>query len=257
MIFTSDVFHPLVSPLTTYTYSNQDPEAETVSASDQYRLPPGAFSLRHGFPECFTKAPTRQSALGSVIANTGMSPLSKAEFIPGIGLGVDANNEPPATSPHIAVILYYLRAAFTREDVLDSVSQEAAANPAAWHAWRTSRAKTDSRNNSVRSKSEAGLNTVENLRQQPGGARSPGEWNWDGVWEDRVRKSIQNSMSEQAMFKRPGLSEDSVSQCNVLFVHPLTSQIQFIDVDDETIGKAVPWTPHINQTPIFNTSDTP
>ena len=105
------------------------------------------------------------------------------------------------------MILYYLRAAFTSEQVLDSVPQDSAANSAAWHAWKAFRSKTAARTDAIRSKAE---NPVETLKQQPGGARSPGEWNWNGVWEDRVRKSIRSSISEQAIFKQPGLSEDTV-----------------------------------------------
>ncbi|KAF2149586.1 hypothetical protein K461DRAFT_271165 [Myriangium duriaei CBS 260.36] len=239
IVFTTDVFHPLVSPLTTYTFSNQDTETDTVSASDQHRLPPGAFSLRHGFPECFSKSSASRVESGSIMAETGLSPLTNEPSSVPIAFG---GPEVAQGSPHIAVILYYLRAAFTVEEVLDSVSLESAANPAAWHAWRTFRSKSSAKANSVRSKSEAGLSPVEALKQQPGGARSPGEWNWNGVWEDRVRKSIQNSVSEQAMFKKPGLSEDS---------------IQFIDVDGDTIGKNVPWTPKLNQTPTSHNSGSP
>lgn len=224
VVFTTDVFHPLVSPLTTYTFSNQDTETETVSASDQHRLPPGAFSLRHGFPECFNRSSVSRAEVHNLMADTGMSPMtSESVSAPFSPIG----NEQMRESPHVAVILYYLRAAFTVDEVLDSVPLEAAANPAAWHAWRTYRSKADGRAHNTRAKPEVGGGAVEGLKQQPGGARSPGEWNWNGVWEDRVRKSIKNSISEQAMFKKPGMSDDS---------------IQFIDIDAESISKAVPWT---------------
>ncbi|KAI1042900.1 hypothetical protein LB505_001027 [Fusarium chuoi] len=47
------MFHPLITPLTTYMYTTDIQESGTVSASDQERLPPGGFSLRHGFPDWF------------------------------------------------------------------------------------------------------------------------------------------------------------------------------------------------------------
>ncbi|KAK4963947.1 hypothetical protein LTR28_004238, partial [Elasticomyces elasticus] len=47
---TTDIFHPLATPLTTYTHSTESVADEPVSARDDERLPPGGFSLRHGFP---------------------------------------------------------------------------------------------------------------------------------------------------------------------------------------------------------------
>lgn len=51
--FASDIFHPLVTPLTTYMYTTDIQDNGTVSATDDERLPPGGFSLRHGFPDWF------------------------------------------------------------------------------------------------------------------------------------------------------------------------------------------------------------
>ncbi len=34
------------------------------------------------------------------------------------------------------------------------------------------------------------------------GQRRPGEWNWDGVWEVRVRKGVDNSVAEAVLFGR-------------------------------------------------------
>ncbi|CAI4210674.1 unnamed protein product [Parascedosporium putredinis] len=32
------------------------------------------------------------------------------------------------------------------------------------------------------------------------GVRRPGDWNWDGVWEDRVKKNITASLSEPVLY---------------------------------------------------------
>src|SRR3954468_18567199 len=61
--FSTDVFHPLLTPLTTYTYTTGSSDTDTVSATDEERLPPGGFSLRHGFPQWFGRA--RRSAASS------------------------------------------------------------------------------------------------------------------------------------------------------------------------------------------------
>src|SRR5271168_3435100 len=54
--FSTDIFHPLITPLTTYMYSTDIHDSGTVSATDDERLPPGGFSLRDGFPGWFGRA---------------------------------------------------------------------------------------------------------------------------------------------------------------------------------------------------------
>jgi len=56
VIFTTDIFHPLLVPLTTYTFTTGSSSEDPVSARDEERLPPGGFSLRHGFPRWFVRA---------------------------------------------------------------------------------------------------------------------------------------------------------------------------------------------------------
>ncbi|KAF4550039.1 Ubiquitin-conjugating enzyme-like protein 8 [Elsinoe fawcettii] len=224
--FLSDVFHPLVSPLTTYLFSNQDTGADTVSATDQDRLSPGSFSLRHGYPQWFRRTVTEfqddMNERSQGHANAGFSPTNLGSIVqPG---KLHDNTWKP---PHIAVILFYLRASFSSAGLLDSIPLEAAANPSAWHAWRTFSSKDANRSSSIRSKSDAGMTPVAALKQQPGGARSPGEWNWDGVWEDRLRKCIQASLAESAIFKKSGHVDEL---------------IQFLDLDRETSKNVASWT---------------
>ncbi|WPH00231.1 Hypothetical protein R9X50_00305400 [Acrodontium crateriforme] len=198
--FLSDVFHPLVTPLTTYTYSTRDTGTETVSAADQHRLPPGGLSLRHGFPEWFNNATERTS-----------SPAAQRQQVSMVTDGDESSavtslTETSASSqpPHVVEILQYLRVVFDTEEVLDSIPLDAAANSGAWHAWRSYRSKITSRTASPVPQSsdttEATLEQSTSPRKQPGGARRPGEWNWQGVWEDRVKKSVQASISEPMLF---------------------------------------------------------
>ena len=191
--FSTDIFHPLISPLTTYTYTTQDTGADTISASDDERLPPGGFSLRHGFPQWFMRSDGSQRDVPA----TDATKLS--------------DDPPRERSPHILHVLYYLRSAFTSEDFLDSVNLAEAANPNAWHAFRSYLAKRD--------ESPVVPQTHENVRdgaetpksQRPGGAREPGEWNWEGVWEDRVRKCVESSMSEQVLYSKSSAHDGMVS----------------------------------------------
>lgn len=188
LTFSSDVFHPLVTPLTTYTHTNGAPDAGTVSSAND-RLPPGGFALRHGFPEWFEDGAPDNGTHNS-------------DIVEGIA----------ERSVHIVEVLQYLRIVFDTESVLDDVPLELAANTGAWHAWRTYRSKfTQPRKSlSTRDQDVTSLTGKRSIspRQQPGGARRPGEWNWQGVWEDRVRKSIEASVSEPVLFG--GDSEDVV-----------------------------------------------
>src|ERR1700761_791163 len=59
--FSTDIFHPLITPLTTYMYTTDIQDSGTVSATDAERLPPGGFSLRDGFP-CWFGRGARRSA---------------------------------------------------------------------------------------------------------------------------------------------------------------------------------------------------
>lgn len=198
--FLSDVFHPLVTPLTTYTYSTRDTGAETVSAADEQRLPPGGLSLRHGFPQWFRGA-TDSVPLGERHENSSVVE-SRGGSVP--------EKQDDHGHPHIVEVLQYIRVVFDSETVLGSIPLEAAANSGAWHAWRAYRWKVlDSRATSPPARqpgemSETSSGRGTSPRQQPGGARRPGEWNWKGVWEDRVRKSIQMSISEPVLFGGDG-----------------------------------------------------
>lgn len=190
-----------MTPLTTYTYSTRDSGAETVSAADRDRLPPGGLNLRHGFPEWFEQSRNNADNKDSSNMQSELESRSQSRSLP---LTVE--------------VLQYLRIVFDTEAMLDSVPLEAAANVGAWHAWRTYRAKSLGGRSSPVTQTQG--NTTDAIRersssprQQPGGARRPGEWNWQGVWEDRVRKSIRASISEHALYS--GDNSDVISFAKV------------------------------------------
>lgn len=203
----SDIFHPLVAPLTTQMHITSAPGPGTAIADDNV-LPSGGLNLEHGFPEYF------------------------------------ATSLPLRRSPHVVLILQYVRAIFDSESVLDSVPLTAAGNPGAWHAWRSYRSKTlPYRPASSLRQANTPEDTVRERsaspRQQPGGARKPGEWNWLGVWESRVRKCVQATISDTALF---GASEDqivSLKHCRCSREWSgisFDSQINFRDVDSSALS---------------------
>lgn len=227
--FSTDMFHPLITPLSTYMYTTDIQEGGTVSATDEERLPPGGFSLRHGFPSWFGRgsrsrhraghdASTQQTpprsarALGGGGRDSNSStPNSKIAASdtssPGAGRGAGNTGGTGASSGSAASrsfldvrkrevstfeVLSYIRSTFDDESVLDSVPLEAAGNPGAWHAWRTHRGSS-------------------NLPEGDRSARKPGEWNWEGVWEERVRKGITASLSEPVLYGGVGGGDDTVN----------------------------------------------
>lgn len=118
--------------------------------------------------------------------------------------------------PHIVEVLHYVRLLFSTPELLDGVALEAAANPSAWHAWRSYRARVlgdslPARLDGAGAGAGREGSAAAAQQQQPGGARRPGEWNWSGVWEDRVRKVVAASRAEGVLFGGEG--GEVVSSC--------------------------------------------
>lgn len=194
--FSSDVFHPLLTPLTTYTYTTGSLDTDTVSATDDERLPPGGYSLRHGFPPWFGRA--RRSAAGSreVSGSSMNSPSIQAASV------YPASGDGPITTDNVSIVqvLDYIRSTFSEESVLDALPLEVAANPGAYHAWRTYRAPVLQAHQQSKSDDEPTSFEQAANAAALGRNRRPGEWNWEGVWEERVKKAVKASLSEPVLF---------------------------------------------------------
>ncbi|KAL2354201.1 hypothetical protein BJ546DRAFT_1026972 [Cryomyces antarcticus] len=244
--FTTDIFHPLVTPLTTHTYSTGGGDVETVSANDEGGLPPGGFSLRHGFPDWEDRVKkegasmTGASLSDSSVTSHAQKTQSRSELqdrsqdvmrSPKI---MQQPDSAPGREIHIVEVLRYMRSTFDNEVVLDSVPLEAAGNSGAWHAWRSHRARVPeslasaalvlaSKESSIDDGS-SGANTP--ARQQLGGARGAAHWNWEGVWEERVKKGISSSISEPVLYGHASGSDDL---------------IRFAAMDSEMLEKIAKW----------------
>lgn len=221
----TDIFHPLVTPLTTYTYTTSDTGADTVHASDDERLPPGGFSLRHGFPQWFGRNKPKPAS----------QPDPNQDTPPSI------ERPPLSYGPlEIVQILFYMRSTFDTAEVLDSVPLEAAGNPGAWHAWQTHRVRDIGLASLPATLEDGKTPASPTLRQQPGGARRPGQWNWEGVWEERVKKGVQASISQHTLFANTGSNDDLVGRtCGQSSIVTNLLQINFLNLDTEAID--VPW----------------
>lgn len=124
-------------------------------------------------------------------------------------------------------VLRYIRSTFDDEDVLDSVPQEASGNPGAWHAWRTRQracgkvlpdeaARPAQEGAEGDDKDKPGMEQGAVMSPSKGAAagmavKRPGEWNWEGVWEERVKKGIATSLSDPVLFGNAGAGDDVVS----------------------------------------------
>ena len=225
--FSTDMFHPLITPLSTYMYTAEGQDDGSVSATDVERLPPGGFSLRHGFPSWFARAgktptPTGDRKSSGQHSATQTPPRQSNA---SLSSGGDTSSSKPSTAGESLrssetstgeistyEVLRYIRSTFNSEDVLDSIPLSAAGNPGAWHAWRTHRMDGGGPfpGMSTSGNSEEIADAAATDKKSPADRR-PGEWNWEGVWEQRVEKAIAASLSEPVLYGGIGSTEDVVS----------------------------------------------
>jgi hypothetical protein len=208
--------------------------------------------LRHGYRECNRRRTTSSRWLQSstrlpAVVRTRTAVRSKfprcKRVGPRDGAPVPLDLSGIAAKPvSIAGVLDYIRSTFSEEQVLDSIAIEAAANPSAYHAWRAYRASalqtqqssptstTAESQGSSQGRATAGSTLVRNRR--------PGEWNWEGVWEDRVRKAVKASLSEPALFGGAA-GEDIVCQPSPHHGHVALTcrQIRFRNSDEESAAR--------------------
>ena len=118
-------------------------------------------------------------------------------------------------------VLRYIRSTFDDEDVLDSVPLEAAGNPGAWHAWRTHRRLVVAGRAALpggggesaaggEGGARAGTVPVAPAAAASATTRRPGEWNWEGVWEERVKRGVAASLSEGVLYGNAGTADEVV-----------------------------------------------
>jgi hypothetical protein len=237
--FSTDMFHPLITPLTTFMYTTDIQDSGTVSATDDERLPPGGFSLRHGFPNWFGRASKnavtgRQTSgqfLQTPVKSPGGSVSGRETPDSGASSSPTKARNPDARLQHISTyeVLEYIRSTFDNADVLDTIPLEAAGNPGAWHAWRAYRTKIGKaipspppdKHENIQwhdglGDDEGSSSVPEGYQRLPGGTpllattRKPGQWNWEGVWEVRVKRGAEGSLAESMLYGNVASTDDLV-----------------------------------------------
>lgn len=230
IIFISDIFHPLVTPLTTYTYTTGSPSSDTVSATDEERLPPGGFSLRHGFPFWFGRAQK------SIVSETSSKKFTQSDEEAQSGKASESHLNSTASIPitenqtlqsskaqdhssqkrsaSIREVLEYVKYTFEDETSLDALPLEAAGNPGAWNAWRSHRKKVlhNQTSSSIlsptfNSRDGGRILAGETMRDHPSHQEG---WSWEGVWEERVQRGVQSSISDAVLYGNTDKSDTLV-----------------------------------------------
>ncbi|KAL2366483.1 hypothetical protein RJZ56_000528 [Blastomyces dermatitidis] len=261
--FTTDIFHPLIVPLTTYTFSTNSPDTDTVSATDEERLPPGGFSLRHGFPHWFGRA--RKSASNSATQSrnvsgsdqngtkptaleqqqssqgTSESTPDKTPTNPGTSStgGLDASSSGrgsshdshghvsplPVGSPYTSSLQVNVPVLKVLNYIRSTFDDEEVLDSIPLEAAGNPGAWHAWRSHRGLGYREGEDGVDGSVKRGSLQARRPGEWNWEGVWETRVQAGIETSFLESVLF---GNSTRSGASDDL---------IRFIKLDSDTLAK--------------------
>ncbi|ELR04152.1 hypothetical protein VC83_02076 [Pseudogymnoascus destructans] len=223
--FPTDVFHPLLAPLTVQLYTSSEDDSNGVVVLDDEKLPPGGFSLRHGFPSWFKR--TRTKPVSGEERHPTETPENKSASsqVTPIALSSSSSTSRDMADPEDGITVYellrYIRSTFDDASMLDEVPIEAAGNSGAWRAWKAHRAHEAQVAQVKRLLGISGNTSSPSKRNLvPKPVRQPGEWNWEGVWEVRAKKGIDLSVSEASLYGN-STSNDEL--------------INFLEADEEVV----------------------
>lgn len=152
--------------------------------------------------------------------------------------GSEPRSDSEAVNVSIIDVLEYVKTAFDDDELLDGLPLEAAANLGAWKAWQAHRRSALTHAHAVHCDHPNGqVSAAQQFADRiQRGARRPDEWNWDGVWKERVKRGIEASISDQVVFGAGGGGGDDdivsdhsyILRCRL----PTSEQIHFIDDED-------------------------
>lgn len=218
VVFETDIFHPLLVPLTTHSYISNSTEGlgRQQNGQDDLVLPPGGFSLRGMRSEGQWQTCDKDESSSEVNkVNTDDRPdnyQAKQYRKSSDTTSLDNVTEPHASQGSnasqrylVAEVLYYIKRAFSSSAYLDSILLADAVNPGAFFAWRSHRLRVaPSLYKERQEKANHAYSSQFPARSQMDKEDSPnvwsGQWNWDGVWKDRVQKAVQASIAGSTLF---------------------------------------------------------
>lgn len=245
--FATDVFHPLIVPLTTYTFSTGSASDNPVSATDEERLPPGGFSLRHGFPHWFGRAtrkdvascPSSRNVSGNHAEVNSAGKLDQTETEPenqelsDTVHNADAvpdkpvdnedneyNEEAEEKSPRVTqvpIVDQFVQPRqivpvselleYIRSTFDDEEVLDSLPVEAAGNPGAWHAWKAHRR----------GGHVPGDLKRGSPQARLPGDWHWDGIWARRVQTEIEASHSDPMLYGNASRSGDDMVRHPALF----------------------------------------
>lgn len=230
--FITDIFHPLVAPVTTYTHASSTRISGSISDGDEGGLPPGGFGLKYGFPHWFEKPDqsdlsskdspnhaggryerrrlgdklegTPDASVAGTTGSRSQGPCSPSGRRKSPQL---RSSRPSKPLSNIAGVLNHMKRAFDDAETLDSIPLDVAVNPGAWKAWHAHRKRI------LKALTEEGPVsgvTPKQVDQTDGRSsledtishrsKQPEEWNWDGIWQERVQHGINASISDPVLY---------------------------------------------------------
>jgi hypothetical protein len=219
--FTSEVFHPLVTPSTTYSTTTTSSSSSVTDGIDTEQLPAGGLSLRYGFPNWYEKVAInvttpKPAEVSAVLLEPsdcsecdsdehlihGISRTSESKRLSSDEDDSLSRNPNPKPAPWtISDVLHYLKRVFEDEDLLDTLPLELAVNQGAWKAWRAYRTK--SKRTSFRSQADQNGSPSKVPKSRlsvPATAGPSMDWNWEGVWVKRVKAMVNASTSDPILY---------------------------------------------------------
>lgn len=227
----------MIVPLTTYTFSTNSASDNPVSATDEERLPPGGFSLRHGFPHWFGRATQKDKASAASSRNVSGNSANLASVIEEHQKENDTNNEEPSEVPlasdgvsdkpagsEDAPEAQEELARVTQVPVLDQFVQPRKVVPV-YELLQYIRSTFDDEEVLDSLPVEAagnpgawhawkahrrGGHTPGDLKRGSPQARLPGDWHWDGIWARRVQTEIETSHSDPMLFGNASRAGDDM-----------------------------------------------
>ncbi|KAL8695914.1 MAG: hypothetical protein Q9224_003079 [Gallowayella concinna] len=194
-------------------HSIRPQSSDNARVTDKEHLAPGGFALSYAFPYWFVRRESDSNASEHFPSKASVQytkdESSEDEKLPISNLASKSSSDCRPPRAPITTILEYIKTAFDDELILDGLPVEAAANPGAWKAWQAHRRAVSLQarlDNATKDQSS----TIPGQPEIPGLTglvKYPEEWSWDGVWERRVRKGVDASISEQILFGAGGGDE--------------------------------------------------
>ena len=123
---------------------------------------------------------------------------------------------------------------FEDAEALAEIPLDLAANAGAWKAWQAHRTRIRREQNNLNPASKHNDARASSVASVPHRSNVPEEWNWDGVWQERVQNGIKTSISDPVLYGINTGDDPVRLQLSVLWsTANMHIKIRFAKVDDD------------------------